>query len=178
MKALRWPYDKEDAMSTLARCLWLWGALSLGGCQPDESPRMEVAEMDEQGNLQVVQGLYAAFGRGDMQAVLDAFADEVDWLVPGAPAVPWAGPRTSREQIAAYFDLVGELLDIQEHDVQEYLVHGDRVVVFGREKVLVKATNRTFETDWVHLWEVRDGKVVKLRLYADTAAIVVAVREE
>jgi len=96
---------------------------------------MEVAEMDEEGNLQVVQGLYEAFGRGDMQAVLDAFADEVDWLVPGAPAVPWAGPRTTREQIAAYFDLVGEWLDIQEHDVQEYLVRGDRVVVFGRDVV-------------------------------------------
>jgi uncharacterized protein len=35
--------------------------------------------MAEQENVQLVQEIYAAFGRGDIPAALDALAHDVEW---------------------------------------------------------------------------------------------------
>ena len=43
-------------------------------------------------NLAAVQRLYAAYGRGDLAAVLDELADDVDWAAEAASrSVPWYG---------------------------------------------------------------------------------------
>ena len=41
-------------------------------------------------NKQIVAGIYEAFGRGDLAAVLGALAEEVIWEMPG-PA-PFSAP--------------------------------------------------------------------------------------
>jgi hypothetical protein len=41
---------------------------------------------------------------------------------------------------------------------------------------LAKPTNRTFETEWVMVFTLRAGQVVRLRAYYDTTAMVIAFR--
>lgn len=45
----------------------------------------------DRSNLEVVQELYAAFGRGDMPAMLALLDPNVQWDYPGTADVPWAG---------------------------------------------------------------------------------------
>jgi ketosteroid isomerase-like protein len=40
--------------------------------------------------------------------------------------------------------------------------------------VRVRANGREFETDWVHLFTVRDGQIVRLREFYDTAVMAEA----
>ncbi len=40
----------------------------------------------------------------------------------------------------------------------------------------VKATGRSYETDWVHVFTLREGAVAEFREYADTAAVAEAFR--
>lgn len=35
------------------------------------------------GPLEIVQGVYAAFGKGDIPALLGALADDIEWTFPG-----------------------------------------------------------------------------------------------
>jgi ketosteroid isomerase-like protein len=62
-----------------------------------------------QSNLATVQGIYEAFGRGDIPAILDQVADDVVWdRFPGgnagaAAGVPWLEERTSREGVGEFF---------------------------------------------------------------------------
>jgi hypothetical protein len=42
----------------------------------------------------------------------------------------------------------------------------------------VKSTGRTYEHDWVMVFTLRKGKIVRFRHYYDTADIVVAFRRE
>ena len=42
--------------------------------------------MSEAANTTLVQGLYAAFGRGEIPSILTALADDVDWTVSGPTA--------------------------------------------------------------------------------------------
>jgi len=59
--------------------------------------------MSEQTNERMVRDLYDAFGRGDIQAILNMLADDVDWYDPGPPAVTHAGRYRGREDVLRFF---------------------------------------------------------------------------
>ena len=130
--------------------------------------------MSEQTNVEVVQQAYAAFGRGDIPAVLSALTDDVEWTLQGPPAIPWAGTHRGREGIAEFFSLLGEGLEFELFEPLEFVAQGDTVVVLGHERSVVKPTGRRFEQEWAHVYLLRDGKIAKGRFFEDTGAQVVA----
>ena len=58
--------------------------------------------------------------------------------------------------------------------VDEPIVSGDHVFVSGRVSLNVKPTGKTCETDLLHWWTVRDGKLASWRDYYDTHALAQA----
>lgn len=131
--------------------------------------------MSEQENVQIVQDLYAAFGRGDMPAILELLAEDVDWHFVGKPTdVPFAGCRKGHQEMIEFFSIVAQNCDVYEFGPHEVLSFDDRVISLGHERVGVKSTGRIFETDWVHLFTVEDGKIVRLQEFYDTATMAAA----
>ena len=66
-------------------------------------------------NTKIIQQLYEAFGRGDLDAILDAVADDVDWATDiSSVAAPWYGvPRDPRQTKSASNSLSGRLAELQ-----------------------------------------------------------------
>ena len=133
--------------------------------------------MNEQGNAQVVQQLYAAFGRGDMPAVLATLGEEVEWHSPGPPAeIPWAASLRGRDQVAGWFARVREVAEFEHFVLQGLCAGGDTVMTQVQERFRIRATGRTVVNDLAHVFTVRGGKIVGLREYYDTAAVAAAFR--
>jgi ketosteroid isomerase-like protein len=131
--------------------------------------------MSEQENVQTVKAAYAAFKRGDIPALLNLLVEDVTWIQPGpAATIATAGERHGRQQVAQYFALVNETFEVEEFEPQEFIAAGDRVVVLGRYRRRVKAMGRADESDWVHVFTVREGKITTHQAYADTAATLAA----
>ena len=128
--------------------------------------------MSEQQNLEIVKRGYEAFGRGDIQALLDLFADDIEWSSPGPPELPTAGTRRGRQQVAEFFQGVDQIFEIQQFEPKTFLAQGDLVVVLGTDTARIKATGKVVTDDWAHAFTVRDGKIVKMREYIDTSAVV------
>ncbi len=60
--------------------------------------------MNEQENLRVAQEGYAAFARGDIQALLNLYTEDVEYVIPGAPnIIPYAGTYRGHDQVAQFF---------------------------------------------------------------------------
>ena len=125
--------------------------------------------MTEKENVQLVQELYAAFGRADVPAILDQLTDDVAWYDPGPPNVPHAGRYSGQDGYGGFFTSIGETLDIDEFAPTEFLAKADRVVVLGSLHVRVKETGRSYGTERAMVWTMRDGKVVGWQIYHDTA---------
>ena len=120
--------------------------------------------------MEVVQKTYEAVGRGDIPALLDLLTDDVQWTFRGPSTIPFAGTRCGREGVTEFFSLVGKNLEFQEFELREFVAQGDTVVVLGFERSLVRPTGRTFEQEWAHVYELRDGKVAEFLALEDTAA--------
>ena len=130
----------------------------------------------EQQNKAVVGGIYAAFGRGDLPAVLQALADDVLWEHPRPREIPWGGRRQGKEQVAAFFAALADTVAVEDLHVDRQLAEGDCVVALGHERMRVKRSARTYANAWVHVWILRAGRVVAFAEHADTATIAEALR--
>jgi ketosteroid isomerase-like protein len=130
--------------------------------------------MSEQTNSVVVRQAYEAFGRGDIPGVLDLLTDDVVWTLQGPSTIPFAGTHRGREGIAEFFSLVGEALEFEQFEPRELVAQGGTVVVLGYERSIAKATGRTLEQEWAHVYTLRNGKIATGLLFEDTAAEVAA----
>ena len=128
--------------------------------------------MREQENLDIVRRGYEAFGRGDLDALLSLFDENIEWTTPGPSSLPTAGTRRGRAQVAAFFQSLNEVFEIERFEPRDFVAQGDRVVVLGTDRSRVRATGTSIDGHWAHTFLLRDGKVVAFHEYTDTAAAV------
>lgn len=133
-------------------------------------------------NAATVGDIYAAFGRGDIPAILDALADDVAWEVWAdnfvqRAGVPYMLPRRGPAAVAEFFTVVGgmTLLDFAVLDV---IGTGRQVVAEVRGAFAVPSGGR-YADEELHLWTFDEaGKVIRFRHYIDTAKHIAAHRGE
>ncbi len=118
----------------------------------------------------IIQQAYEAFGRGDIPAILELVADEVDWKFVGSPGLPYAGERRNRQEVGNFFAEVQGADDIHHFEPREFIEAGEHVTVLGWESCTGRDTARKFESEWVHVFTVKNGKVTRWRGFYNTAA--------
>src|SRR5687767_1077144 len=115
-------------------------SLSLGSTK-------EVA-MSEQENVQTVQAIYAAFGRGDIPGVLDALTDDIEWWIDGPPEIPYAGTQHGREAVAQNFVRLNDTVSFESFAPEEFIAQGNQVVAIGADQRRVRKTGKLVENKW------------------------------
>jgi ketosteroid isomerase-like protein len=131
--------------------------------------------MSPQENTAKVQALYAAFGRGDVQLILNNVADNVDWQVRGPAIIPQAGPHKGRAEVGKFFEKVAQAYDFTQFEPREFIAQNDSVVAIVDYAGKIKKTGKPYAAQAAMLFVFKDGKVVKFREYTDTAALVAAL---
>jgi ketosteroid isomerase-like protein len=125
--------------------------------------------MSEQ-NIAFVRGLYEAFGRGDVPAVLAGFDENIEWNE--AEGMPYGGQYHGPDAVAE--NVFGPITsDFDDFDVapEEILADGDRVVVLLTYTGTAKETGKELRMPAAHSWLIRDGKVKSFRQLADSATL-------
>ena len=133
--------------------------------------------MQEQQNVEKVKAMYAAFGRGDIPAVLAELAADVEWVVYGPPIIAYAGTRRGPSEVAGFFEALATTQENHELSIDSYVAQGDVVVTLGRHAARVKATGKSFDSPIAHVFRFRDGKVSKLDDFGDTSRIAAAYQQ-
>ena len=126
--------------------------------------------MSETTNTEIVQNAYGKFGSGDIPGLLSLLTDDIDWETPHVENAPFTGNRLGLKEVAEFFQLLNESEDFAYFEPTEFIAQGDKVVVLGRSKATVKSTDRSYETDWVHIFTVNDGKITHFHEFFDSAA--------
>jgi uncharacterized protein len=126
--------------------------------------------MSIQENVQIVKDFFAAMGGGDRQGLLALSAEDIEWIIPGEDW-PLAGTHRGHGGLANLLQKASETVETSFPKPPEFVAQGDRVLVVGFARGKVKATNKTFDDDWVFAITVRNGKLTNIREYVDTQAL-------
>ena len=134
---------------------------------------MSTAESRAAANLAAVGGIYEAFGRGDIDSILDQIADDCEWEAwldnHGQKAgIPPMRPRHGRAGVAEFFAYVATM-QIQDFQVLDMLASGRQVVVEVQISIAMPDGGSLTDEE-LHLYSLNDeGKVDRMRHYVDTA---------
>ena len=120
-------------------------------------------------NIDAIQQIYAAFGRGDVAYILDQLTDDVDFgSVADRPIASWHGRRTKAE-VPAFFQGIGTELEVLEFTPLAFASNDTDVMAVIRFGVKARATGKQGVMELHHWWRFRDGKVYFYRGTEDTA---------
>jgi hypothetical protein len=135
-------------------------------------------EPQQVANTALAQQLYTNFKNGDIAAILDLLAPDVDWLFFGPPEIPFAGHYQGREAVEQFFNTALSTAEFLEFEAREFAATSQNVLVQGRERVRARNTGRIWETEWAHVFSIQNNQIVKMREYYDTAVVVAAFQPE
>src|SRR5689334_20284454 len=138
---------------------------------------LKEAHMSEKVNTDIVESGYEKFASGDIAGLLGLFADNILWQVPEVENAPFGGRREGLEAVAEFFKQLSENETFSRFEPLEFIAQNDKVVVIGETAATVTSTGRSYETPWVHIFHLRDGKVTEFQEFFDTAAATKAFQK-
>ncbi len=126
-----------------------------------------------QANVDVVRGIYDAFGRGDIDAFFGAASPDLEW--DESEGMPYGGTYRGREAILE--NVVQPILaDVDGFSaVPDEILPLDDTRVIARGRYGGKGAGGTLDAKFVHVWTVTDGKASRYEQLADTRRFSEAV---
>jgi ketosteroid isomerase-like protein len=120
-------------------------------------------------NVELVRGAYEALARGDIDSMLGILDENIEWNeaehVTYWPGGPFVGPQAILHGVIAR---IPQDFDGFTIDVERIVGCGDTVLVEARYRATVIATGKPLDAEVAHIWDFRDGKVVRWQQYTDT----------
>ena len=114
---------------------------------------------EQERNIEVVKRGYEAFAGGDFETLMSLFDDNIEWVQPGQSTI--SGTYHGKGELGEYLQRLGEKTPtISPH---RFIADGDTVVV------LSEATVGGERGQDVEVYQLRDGKSVRVQVYGDTA---------
>lgn len=133
-------------------------------------------------NLATVGEIYAAFGAGDIPTILSHMADDVQWEQwadnsAQRVGVPWLAARHGKAGVLEFFQVLGSLMQVTDFQVLSLMAGSNQVAAEFVIEFDLPSLGTHFRDEEIHLWTFNDeGKVTRLRHYADTAKHMAAAR--
>ncbi len=115
--------------------------------------------------VELIKQTYEAFGRGDIPAVLDNVAEDVQWSAPGT--LPQGGQFQGRSGVREFFQGLGGAWQSLALYVETVSEAGEDLVVgiVRADGTLYDGSSNSYGA--VHVFTVRAGKIVHFREYTD-----------
>jgi ketosteroid isomerase-like protein len=129
------------------------------------------------GNLEIVERGFEAFNQGGVEGILPFIHPEFEATTPPDLA---SEPDTYRghEGIRRWFDSFDEVMDEIRWDARDFREVEDRVMVEFTLRARGKTTGLDFGQEAVMVWELRDGKAIRVSLYPTVDEALSAIEGE
>ena len=148
-------------------------------CDPKQPSLTGMAAV--QRNLKTVQGIYAAFGQGNVPGILSCIATNAEWEAwadnhAQRADVPWLKKQSGPQGVGTFFAYVGKW-KVNAFAVKNVMAAGANVAAEVEVDFDVTQTGGRIKDQEIHYWTFDDrGMVIGLRHYNDTAKHIAAAK--
>jgi uncharacterized protein len=140
--------------------------VSLAGCHREEVMNRHVEE--EAQEITDLRAAYAAFNRGDINAAVKPLDPGIEWTEPAE--FPGGGTYHGVDGAKRYLAQSRAGADAVHSEPEQFIVVGDRIVVYVYARVRPKGSNATQEIRLADVYRFRNGKAVEMRAFSDRQA--------
>ena len=127
-------------------------------------------------NCAIARRLYDAFLAGDLQAIYALLDPKVEWEVVGPSDIPHFGLFRGLDEVKRFFSIIGHINRVESFEVLSCTETENGAYVECRECGHFEGHPRHFDMRSCQLLEIENGRIVRFRIYQDTAKMVDAWR--
>lgn len=127
-------------------------------------------------NKQCIMDGFEEFESGDLPHMMERFHDDAEWISPESESVPFAGSFHGRREIERFFAELVASTEPVRFVATSFIAEDDKVVVTGEATWRVRATGAHYDSLWVNVFTLRDGKIIRTDAYYDSAPVEKAFR--
>jgi ketosteroid isomerase-like protein len=124
-------------------------------------------------DIEVVKATFAAFAARDLDAVLALSHPDIELTAVTGEHAGRTRPYRGHDGLREYFRDVADLWEELHLTPREFREAGDLILVTGKVSARSQSRTVTGSTGWI--WQVREGKVVVVRVYASAADAIAAL---
>ncbi len=124
--------------------------------------------------LELLAQVYEHWGRGDWAPRFDFYAEGMEWgwspEFPGLAGV-FADTETPNSRLLAW------LCEWERWtcEAESFLQSGEDIVVLAHYRGVGKGSGATVDREGAHVWRVRDGRAIRLEIFADRPTALASV---
>jgi uncharacterized protein len=154
----------------LKKLLWMAAValmVSAGGCHQKEDVMDTHAEEKTQ-EITDLKEAYAAFNRGDIESAVKSLDPNIEWSEPAE--FPGGGTYHGVDGAKRYLAQSLAGADQVHSEPEQFLVYGDKIVVFVYARVKPKGRKDFQEIRLADVYTFRNGRAVEMRAFGDRQA--------
>ena len=113
----------------------------------------------------VVEKMFSAFGKGDVEEFLETVSSDTVWIYHGTQIIP----KNTYEGIEGARTFINSILkntEIIDFEPQQYICEDNQVVVLGREHQRVKRSGKELKQKWVQVYTVKNDLITRMEEFA------------
>lgn len=118
-------------------------------------------------NLDIIKSTYEGSPEENARMYQTYLAEHAEWTE--AAGFPYAGTYVGLNEIFSnVFQRIGSDWDGFNAKVNNYYDNGDTIIAVGLYSGVNKQTGKAFEADFVHIWQLESGKIIKFKQVVDS----------
>ena len=121
----------------------------------------------------MVTDSYEALNRGDVDAAMEALAEDAEWHE--SEALPETGVYRGRAAIRSFLTEFLASWESFHQEIEETTVAGDRVAALIHLTATGRESSAEVDAHYAHVWQLRDGLGVRVDAYYDRAEALAAL---
>lgn len=118
----------------------------------------------------VVDTMFAAFARGDVDAFVATVSEDTVWVYHGTQIIP-SGVFEKKEGVRAFMNSILSRTEIINFEPLEFITEGNKVVVRGREHQRVKRSGRELKQEWVQIYTIENDLISQMEEFATSEEV-------
>ena len=128
-------------------------------------------------NTDIIRATYEGSSADNGRILLDTLAPDACWTE--AAGFPYAGTYIGPDAIvASVFKRLATEWEGYKTEVHTYLAEDDRVAAFGVYSGVYLKTGKAMKATFAHLYRLKDGKIITMEQYVDSAMVKAAMAED
>ncbi len=133
-----------------------------------------------QADIDWLRDLYDRYGAGDVAAIFNHLASDVEWVSDRrSPALSsFSGTFRGPAEVRRYFEGLGRDWRIDRHETTAMIADGDEVVVRNLVQATNLATGKQVEVPTQHRLRLRGDKITHFEEHFDEATVEAACHAE
>jgi predicted ester cyclase len=120
-------------------------------------------------NIELAKKGFADFGKGDIDAILDACTDDVTWSTWQNSTVPFAKTFKGKADVAQFFTTLADNVEYTAFNPTSFYASENKVFAKVYHAAIVKATGKSFAHNSLMEFTVEDEKIKGFLAYVDSA---------